>query len=49
MSIDIVKVHSKKNNKDYEVLKITIGDLEKIIFLSPFELKYAKKEIERNA
>lgn len=40
--VEIVTGKSKKSGKDYEGVKITIGDYETMVFPTKFELKYIR-------
>lgn len=48
MEISVVNGKSKKTGKDYEAVKVVIGDYETLIFPTKFEMKYIKEYIEEN-
>lgn len=48
--VDIVKGKSKKTGKEYEAIKLAIGDWSTLVFpRSPFEMNYIKKVLNANA
>lgn len=45
--VELVKGQSKKTGKDYEAIKLSIGDWHTLVFpRSPFELDYIKKVLK---
>lgn len=49
ITVDIVKGKSKKTGKDYEAIKLSIGEWSSLVFpRSPFEMNYIKKVITAN-
>lgn len=48
--VDIVKGKSKKTGKEYEAIKLSIGEWSSLVFpRSAFEMNYIKKVINDNA
>ena len=46
MKAEIVTRISKKTNKEFQALLITIGDYKRLIFLDKYELLYVQNQIE---
>jgi len=47
INVEIFNGKSKKDEKPYKALKVTIGDWDQLIFVkSKFELDYIEKQLE---
>lgn len=50
MNLSIYKGKSKKSGKEFECLKLTIGEWSQLVFpASKFEMRYIKEELRRQA
>ena len=47
MNVQIIKRVSKKTNKEYECLQITIGDWQGLMFLDKYQLMYVKDQLNK--
>lgn len=46
VTVEIIKDKSKKTGKEYEAIKLTIGDWSGLVFpRSPFEMGYIKEQL----
>lgn len=47
VTVEIVEGISKKSGKDYQAIKLTIGDWSSLVFpRSAFEMNYIKEQLE---
>ena len=47
MDVKVITRTSKKTGRDYECLKVTIGDWEGLMFLDKYQLMYVKDQINK--
>jgi len=45
VSLEVVERVSKKTNKPYRALEVTVGKYHTLVFPSPFELDYLEQEL----
>ena len=47
MDVKIITRVSKKTNREYECLRITIGDWDGLMFLDKYQLMYVKDQLNK--
>ena len=47
MKAEIITKVSKKNNNEYQCLKITIGEWSGLMFLQKYELMFVREQIKK--
>lgn len=49
IKVEVINEKSRKTGKEYEALKVTVGEWSKLIFInSSFEMAHIKKVISEN-